>query len=191
MGETFPAILCRLRKERRLNQRTAAADLHISQALLSHYENGLREPGLAFVTEACSYYGVSADYLLGRTRIRTAMPDMEKWDPALLSMGESGTRALAELIRALGETGSRESCRLAEEWLAVSLYMLLRNRDRDGCCKLPQELSQSLWEAYSGLAKARMTPGQPGAPELSLPPELAERAESVLRGFWDEWREQV
>ena len=56
-----------LRKERGLSQRTAAADLHISQALLSHYENGAREPGLDFVCRACEYYGVSADYLLGRT----------------------------------------------------------------------------------------------------------------------------
>ena len=65
MSESFPQILCRLRKERHINQRTAAAALHISQALLSHYENGLREPGLNFVDAACRYYGVSADYLLG------------------------------------------------------------------------------------------------------------------------------
>lgn len=191
MEETFPAILCRLRKERRLNQRTAAAALHISQALLSHYENGLREPGLAFVAEACAFYGVSADYLLGRTRIRTSMPDVEKWEPALLTLGETGAGALSRLISALGEKGNKESCRLAEEWLTVGLYALLRNHDRTGCCKLPPELSQSLWEAYSGLAKARMMPGQPGAPDLALPPELAERAEEVLRGFWDEWREQA
>ena len=60
MAETFPAILCRLRKERGLNQRTAAADLHISQALLSHYENGLREPGLAMLFfAACGKEGSS------------------------------------------------------------------------------------------------------------------------------------
>ena len=56
-----------LRRERGLSQRTAAADLHISQALLSHYENGAREPGLDFVCRACDYYGVTADYLLGRS----------------------------------------------------------------------------------------------------------------------------
>ena len=98
---------------------------------------------------------------------------------------------ISDLIRALGEKGDRESCRMAEEWLTVGLYALLRNYDREGCCQFPPELSHSLWEAYSGLTKARMMPGQPGAPDLSLPPELAERAENVLRGFWDEWREQV
>ena len=39
----------------------------MSQALLSHYENGVREPGLDFVRRACDYYKVSADYLLCRT----------------------------------------------------------------------------------------------------------------------------
>ena len=35
-----------------MSQRKAAADLGISQALLSHYENGIREPGLAFVNHS-------------------------------------------------------------------------------------------------------------------------------------------
>ena len=56
-----------LRQERGVSQRTAAGDLGISQALLSHYENGIREPGLAFVVKACDYYHVSADFILGRT----------------------------------------------------------------------------------------------------------------------------
>ena len=34
---------------------------------MSHYENGAREPGLNFVCRACDYYGVTADYLRGRT----------------------------------------------------------------------------------------------------------------------------
>jgi len=67
MERGFSQIMSELRRERGLSQRSAAADLHISQALLSHYENGAREPGLSFVCRACRYYGVSADYLLGLT----------------------------------------------------------------------------------------------------------------------------
>lgn len=67
MDRTFPETLSVLRKERNISQRSAAADLHISQALLSHYENGAREPGLDFVCRACDYYGVTADYLLCRS----------------------------------------------------------------------------------------------------------------------------
>lgn len=65
MEREFSQTMLRLRKDKGLSQRQAAADLRISQALLSHYENGAREPGLSFVCRACKYYGVSADYLLG------------------------------------------------------------------------------------------------------------------------------
>jgi len=67
MEANFSSVMSALRRERGLSQRRAAADLHISQALLSHYENGAREPGLDFVCRACDYYGVTADCLLGRT----------------------------------------------------------------------------------------------------------------------------
>ena len=67
MQTTFPGTLGRLRKEKRLSQRKVAQDLCISQALLSHYENGIREPGLDFINRVCTYYDVTADYLLGRT----------------------------------------------------------------------------------------------------------------------------
>jgi transcriptional regulator with XRE-family HTH domain len=61
----FPRIISLLRKEKKISQKTAAKDLGVSQALLSHYEKGIRECGLDFVAKAARYYGVSADYLLG------------------------------------------------------------------------------------------------------------------------------
>lgn len=70
MERSFSSVLCELRRSKGLSQRKVAADLQISQALLSHYENGAREPGLRFVCLACDYYEVSADYLLGRTDSR-------------------------------------------------------------------------------------------------------------------------
>ncbi len=65
--KSFAQILSELRRSAGLSQRRAAADLNISQALLSHYENGAREPGLCFVCRVCDYYNVTADYLLGRS----------------------------------------------------------------------------------------------------------------------------
>ena len=67
MATAFSGALSALRREKKLNQRKVAEDLGVSQALLSHYENGLREPRLDFVAKVCDYYDVSADYLLGRT----------------------------------------------------------------------------------------------------------------------------
>ena len=72
--QRFCDNLASLRRAKGVSQRKAAADLNISQALLSHYENGAREPGLAFVCRACDYYGVTADYLLGRTEDAAAGP---------------------------------------------------------------------------------------------------------------------
>ena len=70
MKSKFSEILSGLRREKGLSQRRAATDLGISQALLSHYENGAREPKLEFVIRACDYYFVPADYILGRNRER-------------------------------------------------------------------------------------------------------------------------
>ena len=60
-----------LRKERKLSQKQVAADLEVTQALLSHYENGKRECGLDFLVRAADYYNVSVDYLLGRSPMST------------------------------------------------------------------------------------------------------------------------
>lgn len=67
MNSDFPRIITFLRKERGLSQKQVATDLGISQALLSHYEKGIRECGLDFLVKAAEYFEVSCDYLLGRT----------------------------------------------------------------------------------------------------------------------------
>ena len=71
MASEFNRILALLRKERGITQKQAAADLGISQAQLSHYEKGIRECSLAFVVQVADYYGVSCDYLLGRSADRS------------------------------------------------------------------------------------------------------------------------
>lgn len=55
MNADFSRTLALLRQEKGISQRKAAKELGISQALLSHYENGIREPGLAFVKKACDF----------------------------------------------------------------------------------------------------------------------------------------
>ncbi len=71
MNSDFPRILSLLRKERGLSQKQTAAELHVSQSLLSHYEKGIRECGLDFLVRTADFYGVSCDYLLGRSPERT------------------------------------------------------------------------------------------------------------------------
>ncbi len=96
MARSFSQTMSALRRERGLSQRAAAADLRISQALLSHYENGAREPGLDFLCRACEYYGVTADYLLGRTDTDAAA-----------GTGTAKLRELVEELRALTARGEK------------------------------------------------------------------------------------
>ena len=64
MNSDFARIITLQRKERQISQKQAAADLGISQALLSHYEKGIRECGLGCLVKIADYYGISCDYLL-------------------------------------------------------------------------------------------------------------------------------
>lgn len=70
MERNFPVIITELRKEKGLSQKEAAAKLGISQALLSHYEKGIRECGQSFLIRIADFYDVSCDYILGRTNER-------------------------------------------------------------------------------------------------------------------------
>ena len=73
MSQEFSRIITLLRKERGITQKEAASRLGISQALLSHYEKGIRECGLDFVVRVADFYGVSCDYLLGRSADRSGL----------------------------------------------------------------------------------------------------------------------
>ena len=140
MNAEFSRTLSLLRQERGVSQRTAAGALGISQALLSHYENGIREPGLAFVVRACDYYGVSADFLLGRTLTRdgTTIAPEELYDLsdekdnsmrgsvlALLSK-KLLVNSVGMLFDLLGKTGSREAIRASSNYLSTAVYKVFR-----------------------------------------------------------------
>ena len=141
MSSDFSRCLSLLRQEKGISQRAAAKDLGISQALLSHYENGVREPGLAFVTKACNYYNVSADFLLGRTLSRdgTTIAAEELYDYStekdnVLHGSIMATlnkkllvNSIGVLFDLLGKTGSREAIRAASNYLSTALYQVYRH----------------------------------------------------------------
>lgn len=139
MNADFSRTLALLRQEKGISQRKAAEELGISQALLSHYENGVREPGLAFVKRACDYYRVSADYLLGRTLDRDGgMIDSEElYDSSDEKSSLRGSiaatlqkkllvNALNLYFELLGKTNSREAITAAGQYFAAAVYPLYR-----------------------------------------------------------------
>lgn len=56
-----------LRKQRKLSQQKLAMDLDMSQNSISRYETGAHEADYATLIKIADYFGVSIDYLLGRT----------------------------------------------------------------------------------------------------------------------------
>lgn len=135
MNHDFPRILTLLRKERGLSQKEAAAALKISQALLSHYENGKRECGLDFLVSAAEFYRVSCDYLLGRTAERTgatiAIPDLPTKSSAAgsreLILGKRLImNSLNVLFDLLMQVGNAELSDHAVAMMMTTVYRVLR-----------------------------------------------------------------
>ena len=56
-----------LRQSRNISQTKLAIDLGLNQNSISRYENGEREADYATLIAIADYFGVSIDYLLGRT----------------------------------------------------------------------------------------------------------------------------
>ncbi len=63
-----------LREDRDLKQKDIADYLICDQSLYSKYERGERPLPLEYADKLADYYGVSVDYLLGRTSIKTPYP---------------------------------------------------------------------------------------------------------------------
>ena len=145
MNADFSRTLALVRQEKGLSQRKVAKDLGVSQALLSHYENGVREPGLEFVKKACDYYRISADYLLGRTLSKDGgMIEVEALYDSSEEKGSLRGNIAATLQKKLvansanllfdllGRTGNREAVLAAGSYLDGALYQLYRTLYRAG-----------------------------------------------------------
>ena len=142
MNSDFSRSLSLLRQERGLSQRQVAKELGISQALLSHYENGIREPGLNFVIRACDFYNVSADFLLGRTLSRdgTTILDADSLYDAsserdnVLRGSVLATLSKKLLVNSvgilfdlLGRLEDKRVIKAAANYLSVAVYQLYRH----------------------------------------------------------------
>ena len=172
MSSDFSRSLTLLRKEKGISQRSVAKDLGISQALLSHYENGIREPGLAFVVKACDYYGVSADFLLGRTLSRdgTTIVDAESLfdysaekDNVLRGsiMATLSKKLLVNsigvLFDLLGKSGSKDAIRACSDYLSTAVYKMFRHLYRADGNNNEDFFAVPARNFLSGLANADMS----------------------------------
>lgn len=171
MNPDFSRTLSLLRQERGLSQRRVAKELGISQALLSHYENGIREPGLTFVIKACDFYNVSADYLLGRTLSRdgTTILDADTLYDAsterdnVLRGSVLATLSKKLLVNSVGvlfdllsKLGDKRSIKAAANYLSVAVYQMYRDLYRYTPDRNDDFFSVADWQVEAGLPRVDM-----------------------------------
>ena len=73
---TFAENITALRKELNRKRQEVADDLGISRSSLEYYEKGKRRPDIDVLAKFADYYGVSADFLIGRTSAKTTDKDL-------------------------------------------------------------------------------------------------------------------
>lgn len=150
----FSEILSKMRKERGVSQKKAAADLGISQALLSHYEKGIRECGLDFVIKCSKYYGVTTDYLLGVSENRNGMSNDVLAN--ITSTDGRSAKALAQSTKYLLEMASAATDGKKDNYV-YDYFMLCAYRGALTLAKagvLPKEIFKIDYTIASDLASA-------------------------------------
>ena len=59
--------LCEMRNERKQSRKEVSEALGIAERSYQRYENAEREPTASVLVKMADYYGVTTDYILGRT----------------------------------------------------------------------------------------------------------------------------
>lgn len=163
MNKDFCRIITLLRKEKKLSQKQVATDLGISQALLSHYEKGIRECGLDFLIKIADYYEVSSDYLLGRTPQRYS--DITDFgDDVPTNKRDAVTQIINKkliqntqgvLYDYLIKTGNRKLSNNVSNYLMLATYNMFR-KVYSANKSNPQDMFAVHKDVYSGFSTAAM-----------------------------------
>lgn len=102
---TFRIRVKQLREERSLSQYDLAEKLGVAQSTIGNWEAGKREPNYAMTIKIADFFGVSLDYLVGRTDEKTEniiKAPAKLADVGVESVTKSGSDELtAEEIKAI------------------------------------------------------------------------------------------
>ncbi len=158
MAVKFSSILSQLRKERGISQKKAAQDLGVSQALLSHYEKGIRECGLEFVVRCAKYYSVTTDYLLGASESRNGIDEEYFERYTVDENGEITQKTLYEATKLLLENASATTdptyIKHIYEYYMICIYRAAVTAGKAGF--LPKEMFRLDYTIGRELANATM-----------------------------------
>ena len=204
LNSDFPRLITLLRKECGYSQKQAAQKLGISQALLSHYEKGIRECGLNFLVAAADLYGVSCDYLLGRSPDRKGSTLAVEDIPEPDAMGRETrfsksifpvlnkkliANSLNILFDLLGKCESKELVTEVSTYLMAAVYRMFRvifaanPKNHNVMFSVPPSVSAGYCDSLMSISAQRATAvagGElPGAEEIANPDELLMTTESL------------
>lgn len=134
MKNKFSERIANLRRKKGWSQKETALKLGISQALLSHYEKGIRECGLDFLIKAADVFGCSTDYLLGisDTESEIVLKDTDsitadlKDYPELLKGREDTLNVYSLLYSITARIGNPEICEDFNKFILSEVYCLSR-----------------------------------------------------------------
>ncbi|MBR6779825.1 MAG: helix-turn-helix transcriptional regulator [Clostridia bacterium] len=191
MNADFPHKLSELRRAKGVSQKEAAAQLGVSQALLSHYEKGIRECGLDFICKASSYYGVTSDWLLGLSDTRLGANELFE----ATDIPEDAQIKLRTILRCYVRMSEEMSSRgkdaekLFTDYMSLSLYRFVAAlRHADNTADQWLTLNKTAANRLSGLLLSDMTQDFPQITEIPTNEEqplcfqtLVSHCESVLR----------
>ena len=96
----FGDRLKELREEKELKQAELANLFNISPSTIGMYEQNRRTPDFALLNSIADYFGVSVDYLLGRTNIRNHEENTiaAHTDDRTQQLSEEGRKKLDDFI---------------------------------------------------------------------------------------------
>ena len=165
--DKFHRNLAALRRDSGLSQKKVSADLGISQALLSHYEKGIREPSFDFLIRCADYFDCSVDYLLGRTNDKRGIAyipeeyDLDRGDEYPADEIRRINDSVTTLFSILSSTENDPILAQSIGYIKLSLYRLIRQicagtENRPSCFKLDIQASNSLSSAMLSILEDKI-----------------------------------
>ena len=114
--------LSELRQDKQERQKDIADLLHVSAGSISNYETGTHLPTVDALSELATHFGVTTDFLLGRTNCRISIDSINKTFVGSTTYGE-----LIELLSEL-PPGKRKIILELISDIRVSVYLKSRQK---------------------------------------------------------------
>ncbi len=109
--------LTELRVEKGMYQKELAYHLNLSIGTISNYEKGVHSPDLVTLCKIADFFGVTVDYLLGRTKYR--------YNPETLNRELIQDYTVADIVNTTLELTPKDVCSM------VDFLDLLKRRSAD------------------------------------------------------------